>query len=131
LSRKYSKLDVFQSFTEFYNETGEQPTFNRWKAEHRTPSYQTITRIFGEFNNALVEAGFETRTAYGSGMYTSDWDENEHFLSLLRNGNTLTELAAQLDITGQSLGRRLRRHCEVAGVEYPKLRRGPRKRDGT
>ena len=87
---------------------GIQPSWERWKQEGLRPSVQTYGSRFGSWADALVEAGFE---AFAPGGYAY-MKEDETAAAILRHeaGESLARIGADLGVTGQALGRRIRRY---------------------
>lgn len=90
------------------------------------PSLDVIRRHFGSFRKAC-EAAYGSSLAPGGRHATKDAD-SERVIAELASGKTLTELAAQRGISGQGLGRRLRRYERANGLPVTLRKPGrPRK----
>lgn len=84
------------------------PTLAEWTpAPDGCPSKYTLFRIFGSWNAAIAAAGLTPNPPY-----VSNRKDDESWALQLRvdAGATLTELAPELGVTPQALGRRLQRY---------------------
>lgn len=87
----------------------EVPSLGRWIPTPKgMPSAQTLKRLFGSWNAALKAAGWEPpHPGHGTGRPEAETAELQRRVD---NGETLTELAAELGVRSQPLGRRLARY---------------------
>lgn len=112
-SRKYTDQDIIDAIREDAEQRGRAATYDEWMQEHLLPSMYVIRNQMGTWSNALVAAGVEAE-GYESHR---KWEENEACLARVRAGETLREIAADLGVSSQALGRRLRRHVLATGSD--------------
>lgn len=110
MKKKWSEEKIIAVFRDYYEEYGEQPTQRAVRDKiGGLPSVDTVKRHFGSWVNALVAADFDS---VNQGWNAKD-EETEKLLERVRDGETLSEVAAEIGITGQALGRRIQRHIKT------------------
>lgn len=120
---------IVQALRRFEVSRGRRPTTAdlAYPVPRGYPGTETIRRVCGSFANASVLAFGE---AQPQGGQNSKDEDTEAVLDALRAGSTLTIEGRKRGISGQALGRRVRRYCRTYGVEYPKLPLGNAARRG-
>lgn len=108
-------------------EGGRTPSSNSWDRErpHGAPAMSTIRSHFGSWSEACVAAGLVPRERGGQ-HELADWklDDTAVVIRELARGRTLTQLGAERGITGQALGRRVRRYQRALGLPVVNRERG-------
>lgn len=120
---------IIAAFQRFHEEHGRQPRWNDSPRHPYLPSTSTCDRVFGSFSNACVAAGFE---GFPPGGYDRLMEEESAALvERIGDGKrvTLKEVAAELGITGQALGRRLAKHRREHGMDPVRMPLGARPKE--
>lgn len=108
-------LDALRREAEYL---GRTPSYTEWRymRPHQAPAASTIRRHFGSWSKACAEAGLLPRER-GGRHDLAGWklDDTAAVIQALRGGATLKALAAERGISGQSLGRRVRRYQRALG----------------
>ena len=104
--RVWTEETIVEAFRAWAREHDGPPGVNEWKRLHCEPSYQTVFRVFGTWNNALVASGFPARL---NGDHNLKEEEMRAALVRVEAGETLASVGRDLGVTGQALGRRIMR----------------------
>jgi hypothetical protein len=117
---------IVAAFQRFYDEHGKQPSHNDCLRHPYLPSSWTCFRVFGSFSNACVAAGFEGYPPGGADRHMDE--ETAVIIERIGDGKdiTLKEVAGELGITGQALGRRIAKYRRMNGMEPMVFPRGKR-----
>jgi len=64
---RWSQHATLDAMRRWHEANGRQPSLEQWRrADHSHPSAATVRRLFGTWNAAVHEAGFEPRRASGA-----------------------------------------------------------------
>jgi hypothetical protein len=102
--------DIIEQLWSFADRYGRQPSFQEWHDGGYRPSTTTISVVCGSWANALVAAGMEGYPPGGEDRIKHDTHD-----AMLRvdGGESIASVARELGITGQALGRRIRRYRQA------------------
>lgn len=120
--RRWTEDEALEALRRFRDEHGRVPLEEELHkvAELGIPNISVLYRLFGAPSNAYV-------LAYGEAPSKNHNDKDpdtEEVLRRLADGASLSELARERGITGQSLGRRVNRYQRMYGLPVVKRRPG-------
>jgi transposase-like protein len=118
---RWTEEEAIEALRAYARETGRQPSVDRWKRERRRPATRVYVELFGSWANAMAAAGFDALIPGDNRPFAEReaFDrESEALQARLDAGETLTEVAAGLGVTPQSLGRRLAGWRRFYGGEH-------------
>jgi transposase-like protein len=128
---RWSEGQAIEALRAYAEEVGRQPTADTWKRERRRPATLVYVEMFGSWANAMVAAGFDALVP-GDNRSVAERDafdrESEALQARFDAGATLTELARELGVAPQTLGRRLARWRDFYGGEHRLPKPGRAKR---
>lgn len=106
----YTDEEILDALRDTAGRLGHSPSFHEWERLHLRPATTTIANRFG-WSNALLLAGLEP----GSDLSHAKLDETATLIKRQKAGESLTRLGKEIGITGQALGRRIKRYERLAG----------------
>lgn len=101
---QYTQEDCINALIEARNELGETPSTRWWGSEQMVPSYGTIYKLFGSWENAIEEAGLDSndhknRKPVDSGYFDKiDSPKKSYFLGLLFGDGCMYDAGNRLQI---------------------------------
>lgn len=116
--KRWSRVLIVAAMQRYEREHGRRMVSNDMQGEvpPDMPSMEAIRRHFGTFR-AACEAAYGESVAPGNEDRRENKDaDTERVLDELAAGRTLKEVAAERGMTGQALGRRLRRYQAAHGL---------------
>src|ERR1044072_8076946 len=110
--RLWNEENVVSALRIFEERFGRKPAFDECRAprELGLPSCTAVVRVFGSWSNAMIVAFGESWPQ--GGVNQAKDEDTELVLAALKEGRSLTDLGRERGITGQALGRRVRRSEE-------------------
>lgn len=72
----YSKKDIIEFIQRFYRLNDKIPQLRDFQENNKYPSYKTVQKYFGSWNNGIEAAGFESNIQNGYGIDTYGKDGN-------------------------------------------------------
>jgi transposase-like protein len=128
---RWTEEQAIEALRAYARETGTQPSLGRWRRDRRLPAAGVMSDMFGSWANAMAAAGLDARLPGDNRTFAEReaFDrESEALQGRVDAGATLTELARELGVTPQTLGRRLARWRDFYGGDHREPQSGRRNR---
>lgn len=91
------------------------------------PGGSAIHHHFGSFR-AACDAAYGASRGQGGRWATKDTDTEAVLLAVYVYGRSLADVGRERGVSGQALGRRVRRYLRAHGLTMPTPKQGPRRR---
>ena len=116
-ARYWSEEKVAEAFRRYEQEYGRRPRWNDLKSKSPDwfPASDTVLRVCGSWGNAQV-------LAFGRAEYHYEAKDEDTALAIYQvevEGMSLAQAGRLRGITGQALGRRIKRYKEVYEAQAP------------
>lgn len=112
-ARFWSEAKIARRLQEFEERTGRRPTYRDAQTHKELPSPSIVDAHCGSWANAQVLA-FGIATSKGDHAVKDE--DTRLVLEELAKGRSLASIARDRGISGQALGRRVRRYREAYGL---------------